>query len=260
MRLVEFPGDERLLIDLATILRAAGEPGRAITAVTTALERDGSNVDALILAGETLRDLGNHDAALERFTQASRTAPGDGRPRMQAATTLFAMHRFADAEAAVTAALAIDRHAAGAHYLLAQIAEQRGDGPGAEREYRTEMAEAPWDYRVRFNLALLLSRRGAHREELALLESIPALAPGFSEVYFFLAKAILDVGDPARFPDAAAAAAKGLELAPDSANAPLGHYVLGDIYRLQGRQRDSDREIGAGRALEQRQREPARPQ
>ena len=210
------------------------------------------------LAGETLRDLRQYDEALERFTRASKVAPADSSPRMQIATTLFAMGRLADAEAATEAALAADAHAAGAHYLLAQLAEQRADGSTAEREYRREITESPWEYRARFNLARLLSRRGAHGEALALLESIPPLAPDFADLYFFLAKAILDAGDPRRFPDAIAAANRGLTAAPRSASAPLGHYVLGDIYRLQGRGADSDREINRGRALEQLLSAPAR--
>jgi arylsulfatase A-like enzyme/thioredoxin-like negative regulator of GroEL len=266
-RLAERPGDVRLLIDLAAIHRAAGQPDRALTALNAALRQDaggvgdagaGDNFEALVLAGETLRDLRQYDQALERFTRAGKVAPADGGPRMQIATTLFAMGRLADAEAATEAALAADAHAAGAHYLLAQLAEQRADGSTAEREYRREITESPWEYRARFNLARLLSRRGAHGEALALLESIPPLAPDFADLYFFLAKAILDAGDPRRFPDAIAAANRGLTAAPRSASAPLGHYVLGDIYRLQGRRADSDREINRGRALEQLLSAPGR--
>ena len=45
-------------------------------------------------------------------------------------------------------------------------------------------------------------------------------------------------------------ARKGLELAPTSEYAPLGHYVLADVYNRQGRTLDAAREAGLGRALE----------
>src|SRR4030095_4553476 len=97
---------------------------------------------------------------------------------------------------------------AGAHYLLAQIAEQRRDGARAEREYRLEMGIAPWDYRAAFNLAAIVGARKDHRDQVALLESIPPIAPDFSDVFFYLAKALLDLGDRSRFPEAAAAPRK----------------------------------------------------
>jgi len=165
------------------------------------------------------------------------------------------MARLDEAASAVREVLSRDAHAAGAHYLLAQIAEQQHDGPGAEREYRFEMAASSWDYRARFNLAALVGARGDHAEQLQLLEAIPKLAPGFSDINFFLAKALLDLGDPRRFQEAIDDANRGLSLAPASTAAPLGHYVLADVFRLQGRAADSQRELARGQALE-RQRTP----
>ena len=99
----------------------------------------------------------------------------------------------------------------------------------------------------RFNRAILLGQRGAHDEALELLRPIPKLAPHFGEVYFYIAKTILDGGDVGELPEAIDAAKRGLQLAPQSATAPLGHYVLADIYRLQGRLADSEHEIQVGR-------------
>jgi hypothetical protein len=87
-----------------------------------------------------------------------------------------------------------------------------------------------------------------------LLESIVAIAPAFHEVHFFIAKEMLDLGEPARRADAVTAAERGLRLAPHSINAPLGHYVLADIYRSSGRLREFAREAALARALEQQRR------
>jgi arylsulfatase A-like enzyme/thioredoxin-like negative regulator of GroEL len=245
-------GDVRLLVDIATIQRAAHHTDRAIRSLDDAIHRSPDDVAALTLFGEVLRDARQYDAALDRFTRAAALSPSDTSLRMQVAQTLFAMDRLADAESALNGVLAADAHAAGAHYLQAQIAERRSDGSRAESEYRKEIGESPWDYRARFNLAELLAQRGEHAEQLALLASIPKLAPNFHDVYFFLAKALLDSGDAGRFPEAIADAQKGLAAAPTSVNAPLGHYVLADVYRLQGRQAEAQREQAQGQALEQR--------
>ena len=44
--------------------------------------------------------------------------------------------------------------------------------------------------------------------------------------------------------------AAGLSLSPAPQVAPLGHYVLADIYNRQGRAADAAREVAQGRALE----------
>ena len=44
-------------------------------------------------------------------------------------------------------------------------------------------------------------------------------------------------------------ARKGLEVDPRSAEAPLGHYVLADVFTKRGRLADAQRELTAGRAL-----------
>lgn len=100
--------------------------------------------------------------------------------------------------------------------------------------------------------------RGDRAEQLALLQSIPPVAPAFHDVHFYIAKAFLDTGDARRWDEAIAAAQNGLRLAPLSPVAPLGHYVLADVYRLQGRMGDSQRELDQGRQLEARTSGPKR--
>jgi hypothetical protein len=47
-------------------------------------------------------------------------------------------------------------------------------------------------------------------------------------------------------------ARKGIELAPDSPYAPLGHYVIADVYHRLGRHDLAEREAAIGRRLESR--------
>lgn len=245
------PGQPQLLLDLAIVHRAARQPEAALAKLASIFEASPDRAAALTLAGEILSDLGRHQEALDRFTRARAKAPGPD-STVKVAQANFHLGRLDEAEALLTQVLAEEPDTNGGHYLLGQIAEQRGDLPRAESEYRQEIDAHPWDYQARFNLAMLLARRGAFAEEAALLDSIPPLAPAFHDVHFYRAKAYLDQGDPSRWGDAIAAARAGLRLAPESSSAPLGHYVLADIYRLQGRMEEAARELSRGRALEAR--------
>jgi tetratricopeptide (TPR) repeat protein len=74
--------------------------------------------------------------------------------------------------------------------------------------------------------------------------------PAFAEGHIFLAKAYLE--SASNLDEAARLAQKGLSLSPSPSVAPLGHYVLADIYNRQGRPADAAREVAQGRALQGR--------
>ncbi len=225
------PDSVPLLLELGRMQRAAVQLDRATATFEKALAKAPDSVDVLTAAAETLRDRGHDERALELFKKAA--AQGfDVLARMRVAETLIKMGRLSEADRALSDALVGDPHISGAHYLLAQIAERQHDLSRAEQEYRQEMSVSSWDYRAPFNLAQLLGARGDRAGQVALLESIPRIAPQFAEVHFYLAKALLDLGDRSRLPEAIDAAQRGLRMAPNSPMAPLGHYVLADIYGL----------------------------
>ena len=66
----------------------------------------------------------------------------------------------------------------------------------------------------------------------------------------FLAKAFVDLNE--NLDEAIGMAKKGLELDPEAESAPLGHYVLADIYGRLGRWAEQSTELEKGRALEQK--------
>lgn len=250
--LVRHPREAGLWRDLAIVSRVAGHAADARAAIDRALSLAPDDADSLVVSGEVHRDARQLDAALASFKRASQVARAPAAARMQAVQTLIALGNLTEAETLVRSVLAADASAASAHYLLAQIAELRNDPRTAEREYRQEIERNPWEYRARFNLALLVGARGDGVEKLALLQSIPPFAPDFGEVYFHIAKALLDTGDRRRLEEAARAAQRGLELAPAAPSAPLGHYVLADVYQLTNRPSDAEREVRRARELEQR--------
>jgi choline-sulfatase len=238
-----------LLNELGTFELAAGRPGRAAAAFQQALAQNAGSVDALTGAADAARAAGDLPRALD-FLRKAAAQSSDAPPRMRLADMLIRVGQLAEAETLLAAVLAADSHVAGAHYLLAQIAEQQRDMARAEREYRLELAVAPWEYRAAFNLATLAGIRKDHREQVVLLESVTKTAPEFGDGYFYLAKALLDLGDRSRFQEAIAAATRGLQLAPSSPRAPLGHYVLADVYGVQGRTAEAQRHLRLGRELE----------
>ena len=61
------------------------------------------------------------------------------------------------------------------------------------------------------------------------------------------AKALLDAGN---LPASAEAAKTGLAKKPDPSIAPLGHFVLADVYNRQGKKNKAAREVALARRME----------
>src|SRR5206468_2540174 len=137
-----------------------------------------------------------------------------------------------------------------AHFNLALIAESRGELDGARREYLKEIELHERSFKAWFNLGRLYEKMGDRPRQIdALRESIDA-NPAFAEGYFYLAKAYFDGN--VELPHALETARKGLSLAPHSPYAPLGHYVVADIYNRLGRPELAVNEVEQGRKLEKR--------
>ena len=110
-----------------------------------------------------------------------------------------------------------------------------------------ELAVNPKNHAASFNLAKLLATSGRHAEALARYREAVTSNPAFGTGFLYLAQALVEAGDLA---GAEEAARKGLELNPDPKIAPLGHYVLADIYNRQGRAGDAQRQVGFARRME----------
>ncbi len=145
-----------------------------------------------------------------------------------------------------------------AHFNLALIAEQRGDVRLAEREYFEDLKLHPDNFKAAFNLSRLYEGVGDREGQIGALKQSIQSNPYFAEGHIFLAKVYLDGGS--NLDEAIALAQKGLALAPQSEYAPLGHYVLADIYNRQGRSREAAQEVARGQSLEARaKRSSTRP-
>jgi tetratricopeptide (TPR) repeat protein len=143
-----------------------------------------------------------------------------------------------------------------AHYNLGLLYEYKGDIPRAIEEYKEEIEIHPAAYPAHFNLALVYAKQGKLREQVTELKDAINSNNKFARSYLFLAKAYMDLNE--NFNEAISLAKKGLELEPEAESAPLGHYVLADIYNRLGRMAEYTAEVEKGRALEQKLKKGSR--
>ena len=242
------PDYDLATINLANAYRALGQFDAAILGYERYLEKDPKNAYVRYQLGELYVDLGRLDRAESAFRQALSDDTRVASARNALGVVAFKRGDLAQAEKEIRAALEQKADVRLAHFNLALIAEQRGDVRTAVAEYEREIDMHAGAYKAAFNLGRLREHMGdAAGQEAAFGKSLE-LNPRFAEGYFYLAKLYLDQGR--RLDDAIALARKGLEIGPRSPYAPLGHYVLADIYSRKGMMEASRREAARGREKE----------
>lgn len=242
------PDYDLATINLAHAYRALGQYDAALTGYQRYLEKDPRNALVRYQMGELYVDLGRLDEAESAFRQALNDDTRVAAARNALGVVAFKRGDLGRAEQEIRAALAQKPDVRLAHFNLALIAERRGDLQTAAAEYQKEIDLQAGAFKAAFNLGRLREQTGdVAGQEAAYRKSIE-LNPRFAEGYFYLAKLYLDQGR--RFEEAVGLAKRGLEVGPQSEYAPLGHYVLADIYSRLGRVADSRREAARGRAKE----------
>lgn len=121
----------------------------------------------------------------------------------------------------------------------------------AEQEYYKEIKTNPDDFRSYFNLGKIYGMQRDFTKQIEYYNKALERHSNFAEGYFYLAKAYLDARNAENFELALEAATKGLEINPYSPQAPLGHYVLTDIYNRQGKRDLAQLHLQKARQLEQ---------
>jgi arylsulfatase A-like enzyme/Tfp pilus assembly protein PilF len=279
--IAEDPGIVDAHLTLGNWLSRARRVPEAIAAFRAVLARDADNQLALVNLAHIYRQQGKTAAALEGYRSALALDPRSPQTWYQLATLHLDTGRIAEAEKTFREALTHNPKMGAAYNSLGAIAYARGDIDGAERLirralelepevrtgrfnlarilegrarpaeaealYREELAIYPDNGKARFNLAQLHRQRGDRAAYLAELQAAVDGAPEFAPPYFFLARERLAEG---RLDDAARLAARGLEVAPGSEVAPLGHYVLADVYNRRGRPGDARNEVRRAEELE----------
>lgn len=242
------PDYDLAVFNLAQAYRRLGDDDAALAGFEHYLTIDPKDPFVQYQIGEIWLDRGDLPRAEQMFRRAleidSRVAAAKN------ALGVIALQRgdAVTAERLIREAIAAKPDLRLAHFNLALLAEQRRDTVLAEREYFEELKRHPDNYRAAFNLSRLYEQVGDREGQIGALKQSLTSNPRFAEGHFFLAKVYLDAGT--NLDEAVRLARKGLELAPTSEFAPLGHYVLADVYNRQGRPREAAREVALGRALE----------
>jgi arylsulfatase A-like enzyme/Tfp pilus assembly protein PilF len=265
---------------LGNFFRKAGRTGDAIASYKRALALDPEHQESIFRLALAFKDEGRLDEARTGFARARTLDPRNGRVLWQLADIEMRAHRLDaaeeilkdalarelererfllklgecyldgkrldEAERALREALARRPGLETAHFNLGLVYEERGQPEQAIAAYEQELGAHANAYRAAFNLAKLLQRAGRTREARERFEQATALAPDFAIGRLYLAKVLLDAGDLA---GAEREAKAGLSLSPDPSLAPLGHYVLADVYNRQGRLADARSEQRTGDRL-----------
>jgi arylsulfatase A-like enzyme/Tfp pilus assembly protein PilF len=243
------PDSELAMINLAHSYRAAGADEEAILGFQQFLKLDPRNEQIHYELAQMLIDHNRLDEAERHLEEAVDLAPEMA--AAQNARGVIALRRNdpGSAESLISEALAIKPDVRLAHFNLALIAEGRGDPRKAEELYRKELELYPASYKVEFNLGRLLGAIGDLEGQIAAFERALEIDPEFAEGHFFLAKAFLDSNE--NLNKAIELAQKGLSLGPTPAMAPMGHYLLADIFTRMGRAGEAAQEVARARSLEQ---------
>jgi arylsulfatase A-like enzyme/Tfp pilus assembly protein PilF len=242
--------DEEAVINMAHAYRKLGRDDEALVGYRRFLELDPKNAQVHYEIAQIMIDREQYADAGNELRQAMAVEPKMAAARNALGVVALNQGDLPLAEREIRQAIEMKPDIRLAHYNLALLAEKRRDAQTAQAEYLRELELHPNNFKAAFNLGKLYEAQ--HRpvdQEAAYRKAIEA-NPEFGEGYFYLAKLLLDQGRG--FDEAVTLARKGLDVAPRSPYAPLGHYVLADLYSRLGRPADAAAEAQRGRALEKR--------
>ena len=244
------PDYDLAVINIAAAYRQMGDDDAALAGFEHYLTIDPKDAYVRYQMGEIWLDRGDLDRAEKLFREALVMDDHVAPAKNALGAIAFKRGELESAGRLAREALELRSDVRLAHYNLAQIAEARGDLATAEREYLEELDLHPETYKAAFNLSRVYAQMGEKQLEMDALRQALDGNPKFADGHFFLARATLAAGGDVN--EAARLAREGLKLAPTSEMAPLGHYVLADIYNRRGQPGEAAREVAIARSLEVR--------
>lgn len=246
------PDYDLAVVNMANAYRSLGKDEEALVGYQRFLELDPRNPQVRYQVAQILIDREQYTQARKELQMALEQEPKLAAARNALGVIAINEGNLPAAEQEIREAIRQREDVRLAHFNLAVIAESRGDVVTAQQQYLKEIELHDRSFKAWFNLGRLYERIGDRDRQITALEGAIEANPSFAEGYFYLAKAHLDARRDLR--GAIDIARKGLALAPDSPYAPLGHYVIADIYNRLGLPDLAQREAAIGRRLEQRDR------
>lgn len=233
--------------NLALAYRALGRIDEAIVGFERTEQLDPRSGRAHFQLGDIYMQRGEPAKALEVLTKGLALDIDRAPFLVKLGEAYLELERYDEAERVLTEAIGLRADVPRAQYNLALVQEQRGNASAARAAYEAEVAANPKNYGAHFNLGRILAREGRTADAARQFRASIEARPEFAEGHLYLAKAMLDLGE---LQPAEAAAKQGLSLNPDRTIAPLGHFVLADVYSRIGRDGDAAREVAKARALQ----------
>jgi protein O-GlcNAc transferase len=155
-------------IQRALALAHAGNRREAIVVLRALRSSDPAHVPLHRLLAVLLQEEGDHAAALRELDEAATFAVRDATVHEMRASALLALERFADAEHAARAALALDPQRTRAQLSLVQALQAGGRNDEAIAVLHSVVAQYPDQPQARHALSRLLLRTGDARAAVAV--------------------------------------------------------------------------------------------
>jgi arylsulfatase A-like enzyme/Flp pilus assembly protein TadD len=241
------------IFTMAQAYRKLKKPDEAAAGFRRLIQLDPKDPKPYMNLGEISLDLRDFDAAISHLEMAIAADPEHSAVAHNLLGSAYLEKKMLEpAEREIRRSLEMRPQMPDAHYNLGLLYEEKGDLQRAAEEYRKEIEIHSAASPAYFNLALLCGKTGDRQGEIENFKEAVKANSQFARGYLFLAKAYLDRNE--NFEEAIRLARKGLELEPEAESAPLGHYVLADIYNRLGRLSEYRAELEKGQALEARTR------
>jgi arylsulfatase A-like enzyme/tetratricopeptide (TPR) repeat protein len=241
------PEYKAALFALASTYNDLGRPEDAAAGFERILELDPRDNRAYFRLAKIHVDRADFEGALHILQQAVDIGSERAPLHNLIAECYIGLKKFDEARAEIARALEMNDELPTAHFNLALIHEEKGDVPAAIQAYEKELEISPKDFRSHFNVAKLYGKAGNAPKTREHFEKAIETNDQFAIGHLYLARFYLDSGDLEK---ARELALEGIELGPEPKMAPLGHFILVDIYNRQGRFDDAERELRTAQRLE----------
>jgi arylsulfatase A-like enzyme/Tfp pilus assembly protein PilF len=221
---LELKPDENLSMNMVLeLFRRIGAYDETVAAGLRFLETFPEDPLLLEQVGYAYASLGEPYRALEYLSTSIAIEPNA--TRLTKAGELYGLEGdYAAAEASLQRALDIDPSIPGTRFLLAQVAESRGDGIRALELYGEELEIDPGSFRSAFRVAVILRSQGRIEEAIPYCRRAIEANPRFSLPYFMIAEHFLQTGT--NLEEAIELCRRGLDVAPDDQVALAGSQIL----------------------------------
>lgn len=234
------------MINLANIYRILKRFDDALEMIDEFLSLNPKDAQGYFIRGDIYLEKKDYEKALDDFKKSISFSTTVADAYNGIGVIYYVKDELEKAEDNIKKAIELNPKVRNAHFNLAQVYEKRGDVDLAIREYEVETENYPLNFKAHFNLGKLYGQKGMIKEQIERFRKTIEIVPDFSLGHLYLAKALMDAGD---LEEAIEHAKKGLSLKPPKEFAPLGHFILADIYNRMRKFQDAESEYQKGRAL-----------